>query len=263
MQAQFKTCPKCQHQRTAEETTDPGVCPACGLIFAKWVARSSFVPPSRKRNEDDDTEEADASLAARLVARLGYVPDKVDPLSFWGRVAVLVLMVLWGWKLTGYDYRDGEIGSSLMHPVLLVIHEAGHIIFMPFGEFMTVLGGSLFQLLMPLIVAATLLLQNRDPVGGALGLWWCGTSLLDLAPYIYDASAPQLMLITGKTGADGPHDWIYLLEVFNRITYGPAYGRFAWQLGIVVMLVAIIWAALILLKQKQHLASGGAGMTIE
>ena len=73
----------------------------------------------------------------------------------------------------------------------------------------------------------------------------------------------QLMLITGKTGADGPHDWIYLLEVFNRITYGPAYGRFTWQLGIVVMLAAIAWAAWILLKQKQRLVRGGAGMTIE
>jgi hypothetical protein len=263
MTARFATCPKCQHQRAAGESADPGTCPACGLIFAKWMARSTFVPPSRQRIEEDDTEEADESMATRLVATLTHVPEKVDPLSFWGRVAVLALMVVWGWKLTGYDYREGEIASSLMHPVLLIIHEAGHIIFMPFGEFMTVLGGSLFQLLMPLIVAGTLLLQNRDPIGGALGLWWCGTSLLDLAPYIYDASAPQLMLITGKTGADGPHDWIYLLEVFNRITYGPAYGRFTWQLGIVVMLAAIAWAAWILLKQKQRLASGGAGMTIE
>lgn len=263
MTATFATCPKCRHQRAANETADLGTCPACGLVFAKWMARTSFVPPSRQRVEDEGSDDDEASLATRLIDILTHVPEKVDPLSFWGRVALLALMVLWGWKLTGYDYREGEIGSSLMHPVLLVIHEAGHIIFMPFGEFMTVLGGSLFQLLMPLIVAVTLLLQNRDPVGGALGLWWCGTSLLDLAPYIYDASAPQLMLITGKTGADGPHDWIYLLEVFNRITYGPAYGRFAWQLGIVVMLVAIIWATSILLQQKQRLANGGAGMTIE
>ena len=31
----------------------------------------------------------------------------------------------------------------------LVMHEAGHVLFMFFGEFMTILGGSLFQVLAP------------------------------------------------------------------------------------------------------------------
>jgi len=31
--------------------------------------------------------------------------------------------------------------------VNLLIHEAGHIIFMPFGEFISIAGGSLFQLI--------------------------------------------------------------------------------------------------------------------
>ncbi len=37
----------------------------------------------------------------------------------------------------------------LIDGVNLVIHEAGHIIFMPFGEFMMIAGGSLFQVIMP------------------------------------------------------------------------------------------------------------------
>ena len=45
----FSTCPKCAHARTPEETADPGICPACGLVFAKWAARDSFVPPSLRR----------------------------------------------------------------------------------------------------------------------------------------------------------------------------------------------------------------------
>jgi hypothetical protein len=44
-------------------------------------------------------------------------------------------------------------------------------------------------------------------------------SILDLAPYIYDARDPQLILLGGHTGEDGHHDWIYLLETFDRLQY--------------------------------------------
>ena len=255
MNATFSTCPKCSHQRTPEQTVDPGTCPACGLVFAKWIARDSFVSPNSRQVSAEELEN-EPGLLARLVALPWHVPERVDPFYFWGRVAVLALMVLWGWKLAGYDYRDGAIANSFMHNILLPIHEAGHIIFMPFGEFMTTLGGSLFQILLPLIVGGTLLVQNRDPVGGALGLWWAGISIIDLAPYIYDAAAPELMLITGTTGADGPHDWIYLLQTVNRITYAHAWGRNAHTLGIIIAILAVAWAAVMLWRQKQRLAEG-------
>ena len=39
----------------------------------------------------------------------------------------------------------------LIDGVNLVIHEAGHLIFSPLGEFMMIAGGSLFQVIMPAI----------------------------------------------------------------------------------------------------------------
>ena len=44
-----------------------------------------------------------------------------------------------------------------------MFHEAGHILFSPFGRFMTVLGGSLTQVLVPLLCAGAFLWQTRDP----------------------------------------------------------------------------------------------------
>jgi hypothetical protein len=38
--------------------------------------------------------------------------------------------------------------------VNLLIHEAGHVIFMPFGEVISIAGGSLFQLIVPAVFAA-------------------------------------------------------------------------------------------------------------
>lgn len=244
--------------RQPGDAVDRGVCPACGLIFAKWVDRENFVPPSLRQRQDTDSLEDTPAGWSAIGSRLLEVPDKVDPVSFWGRVTVFVLLLIWSYRLVNYDITEGEIAGSFMHNIILPIHEAGHILFIPFGEFMTIAGGSLFQLLLPLIAAGTLLIQNRDPFGAGLGLWWCGTSLVDLAPYIYDAAVPTMMLLGGHTGEDGPHDWIYLLDHFGKVTRSPVYGHWAHTLGVLVMLAGLGWAALILWRQKARLADSSA-----
>jgi hypothetical protein len=114
--------------------------------------------------------------------------------------------------LIAQDYRTGQMGSSFIHRPLLIFHEAGHVVFRLFGEWVTVLGGTLGQLIMPAILGGALLIKNRDPFGAAIGLWFVGVSLLDIAPYMYDALHPQLMLLSGMTGEDGGHDWIFLFS---------------------------------------------------
>jgi hypothetical protein len=178
-------------------------------------------------------------LKDQFMPRLVHVPERAGTAWLYWRAALLIAFLAWGVRLAALDYRTGEMGASFMHAILLPIHEAGHILFMPFGQFMTTLGGSLFQLLLPLIVAGALLWQNRDAIGAALGVWWCGTSLMDLAAYIYDAKHPQLILLGGHTGEDGPHDWIYLLGVFGKVEQAQRYGFIAHRLGAVLMLLAI------------------------
>ena len=132
------------------------------------------------------------------------------------------------------DYLDDEAGvtcservdsaGSFMHLPNLVFHEAGHILFTPLGRFMIVLGGSLTQVLVPLVCAGAFLWQTRDPFGAAIAVWWAGESLTDVAPYINDARDLQLVLLGGKTGAEVEgHDWEYLLTGPQPLlTYGPA-----------------------------------------
>ena len=50
-------------------------------------------------------------------------------------------------------------GNSFLHLVNLPFHEAGHIISRPFGAFITSLGGTPGQLLMPFICMGTLLIK--------------------------------------------------------------------------------------------------------
>jgi hypothetical protein len=245
----FLTCPKCGHVRQPGETAEPECCPACGVYFAKWATRESFKP---MHSADAGSEEAGpawwTALLGALRERLAHVPQDAGAAHVYSRAAMLALFGVWGARIALMDYRSGEIGASFMHSILLPIHEAGHIFLIPLGHFMTILGGSLFQIMFPLIVGCAVLWQNRDAFGAALGLWWCGASLVDLAPYIYDAKDPQLVLLGGHTGEDGPHDWIYLLGVFGKVSQSHGYGFVVHKLGVLVMVLALIWAGKVLLR---------------
>ena len=61
--------------------------------------------------------------------------------------------------------KDWAFLSSFIHSVNLVFHEAGHVLFAVFGnQTLTILGGSLNQLLIPLIVLITFI-YKRDTAG--------------------------------------------------------------------------------------------------
>lgn len=149
---------------------------------------------------------------------------------------------LWGVALSLMDHRSGEIAGSFLHRPLLIFHEAGHVIFMPLGEWMMVFGGTLAQLLMPILMAAVLWRHHGDRFGSALAIWLLGVSCLDIAPYVYDALHPQLMLLGGRTGEDGAHDWIYLLTSLGLLAHAQRLGAWIHMLGTVVVIGASLWA---------------------
>lgn len=253
MAAVYRKCPKCGFERGADDRADPGVCPACGLVFAKWVQRTLGTDASVDASGEDKSR-AEGRIAA-LLARLTSVEPHTDPMVFWGRVAVYAVLFAWGWYFILMNFRNQEIMNSFMHRVDLVFHEAGHVIFIPFGSFMRILGGTLGQLLMPIIVMAALIVTNRDNFGGSVGLWWLGQSLMDCAPYIADARALELPLLGGGTGLDRPgaHDWENILLDLNMIEHDLQIGAAAHILGAIVMLVAFAWGGYLLLQQHRNL----------
>ncbi len=248
----YKKCPKCGVERGRDERSDPGICPACGLVFAKWVSRTLGV--ARLPREEVREDAGNANAMGEIAARLIHVEPETDPIIFWGRVALFVFFFVWGWYFMALDFRSNDIGNSFMHRVNLVFHEAGHMIFMPFGQFMHVLGGSLGQLLMPAIVVLALVLKNHDNFGGSVGLWWLGQSLKDLVPYINDARDLQLQLLTGHS-QDVPetHDWANILLDLGLIFHEKKIAILANVSGNLIMLLAMAWGGYILLLQYRNL----------
>jgi hypothetical protein len=205
----YTECPKCGHVLSIP-LPDSAACPVCGIYFFKYSQHQTVL--------SSDTQIESSSFNFRELFESLLAPlDEIDVPTFYGRCLALALLALWGCFLFADDYRVGEIGSSFMHNILLPIHEAGHVLLTPLGTFMTILGGSLFQVMLPLGISIAFIWLNKDNFGAAITLWWGSTSLLDLAPYIYDARHPRLVLLGGHTGEDGPHDWVYLLTVFGNL----------------------------------------------
>ncbi|WP_157597935.1 MULTISPECIES: zinc ribbon domain-containing protein [unclassified Rhizobacter] len=249
----FSRCPKCGHAPLPADQSLPAACPACGVILAKLaMVPAGSEPAVRAGRRTAPADDAEGPQPGWL-ARLAHVPPRVDAVRWWLRVALLAGFGLWGLWLISMDFRDGSIAQSFVHGPLLVFHEAGHVVFMLFGEWMTIAGGTLGQLLMPAILGGALLLKNRDPFGAAIGLWLLGVSLLDVAPYVYDALVPQLTLLGGHTGEDGPHDWIYLLGSMGLLKKAQGLGNLVHKLGALVVLVALAWGAWLLKRQHARI----------
>jgi len=176
----------------------------------------------RKRSKDylefekhpaHQEQEADPGPLAQLWARAvepATYPWK--PVSFWALAVTSVcfafLMYLLKTDLMGHH----SFWMRGLHRVNLVFHEFGHPAFSFFGRTMGILGGTLGQLLIPLIVTVAFWRQ-RDSLGCAVGGFWFFENFLDVAVYMADAQVLILPLI-GGLGSEA-HDWRNLFVTFG------------------------------------------------
>ena len=193
---------------------------------------------------DDIRERLEAWLATEDDAPVGG-PHLVF------RAALLVLLAWLFLRLAAAPM--GAYDVPLLDVVNLVFHEAGHILFLPFGSFLTTLGGSLTQVLVPLVCAAAFWTKG-DRFAAAAAVWWAGENLVDLAPYVGDARALQIVLLGGHTGAEVEgHDWEAILGALGWLNHDLALARGFRFCGLACMLAAMAWAAAILRAQYARL----------
>ena len=121
--------------------------------------------------------------------------------------------------------------------VNLIFHEAGHIIFIFFGETLHILGGSFLEILIPVSVVIHFYL-NKYYFSAAVTCWWSATAFLSVSIYASDASARILPLITGDVAS---HDWYNLLLKFNLLTYDDIFGYFFWCCSITSTILIVLF----------------------
>ena len=237
------SCPKCQ----AGQPDGATECVKCGIIFAKYRTRT---PPVRQQAAPQNY----APWVSLVKEWLVDSDTPTDSLRFAGRVVVFLVLLWWGRAFIFTPLETNYTGESFLHLINLPFHEAGHLLFIPLGRFMTILGGSLGQILMPLVCLGTFLIKTRDPFGASVALWWTAESFMDIAPYIDDARAMDLMLLGGVTGkeTDG-HDWNNILTMLGWLEYDHRLAHLAYNFGILLMLASFAWGGLLLLKHYRRL----------
>lgn len=159
---------------------------------------------------------------------MDFKDSKSFKISYW-RIVALLLFALY-------------FISCVVHPnawhfidnVDLIIHEAGHFIFVFFGEFISILGGSLLQVLIPIVFAAYFFIY-REFFSASLLLFWVGYNFVNVSIYAGDAIVVQLPLLGGDSSI---HDWNYLLTQLNILQYTHTVASVIYGIGIFVIVTA-------------------------
>jgi hypothetical protein len=151
--------------------------------------------------------------------------------------------------LTDAEYR------SWFGAITLVVHEAGHLLFAPFGRTLMLLGGSITQLAVPALVGVYLLVRQKDWFGLVVGLAWHSFSSFELATYVADANKGNLALV--GFGDNVVHDWDALLTQWHLLNHCETFAAMIRMWAAAIGLAALaLGGSLLWTMHRQRRAAG-------
>jgi hypothetical protein len=214
----------------AQDLPDNIKCPYCGAhnslesVFCGACYKNLQVPKEVRAEAAARRLLAGAGAQAQA-APVAAAPTQQGPAArLWGRAAIIaglfVFYLQWLRKPNYFSFLDF---------INLAFHEAGHVFLGFFGRFIMMLGGTIFQLLLPALCLLQLR-RKRSNIGWQLCVFWIGESLLNISIYAGDAIKQELPLVGG-----GEHDWTYLLTELGLIAHTPGVAKFIFLLGSAVI----------------------------
>lgn len=151
-----------------------------------------------------------------------------QPARRFAKFALLVFLAVYGFLCLRAPEQ-----WRLLDGVNLAIHETGHLVFAPFGEWMGFLGGTLLQLIFPAAFAARFF-RRGEHFAASVCLWWLAQNCWNISVYIADARAQELPLVGG-----GEHDWTYLLSDAGMLESDLRIAALVRGAGVMIYLVAL------------------------
>lgn len=240
----YQECPKCGFKNPPDKEDES--CPQCGLIFDKWLKNKYKTKTALNTEHDSQHIE---SLVKTLKQKLLHVPESFSKPRIYLNSVIYLMFFIWGWSFILSNHYSSELNNSFMHVINLVFHEAGHVIFRLLGDFMAVLGGSMLQLLVPIIFLFSFI-KAKDTFAASIMLWWFSQSMMDLVAYIDDAQRQEMWLLGGVQGKDMPgiHDWNNILSQLGLLKYDHFLAALVSWLAIFLMFLSFFWGAVLLKK---------------
>ena len=173
-----------------------------------------------------------AAKAGKIIAAASGARPAAEPVAgetrpasrLWARAAMISVLFLFYTR-----WLAKENYFSPLDFVNLAFHEAGHVFLGFFGRFISMLGGTIFQLLIPAVCLVHLKRRGAN-LGWQLCLFWLGQSLLNVSIYAGDAVKQVLPLVGG-----GEHDWNYLLTEVGLLAHTAGVARLIFLAGSAVI----------------------------
>jgi hypothetical protein len=153
----------------------------------------------------------------------------IDKKRFIIAVIASIYFIYYGFSYTEWHFIDN---------VNLIIHEAGHIVFMFFGDFIQLLGGSFLQIIFP-IIFILYFYKNKDYFSSSLLLFWVGQNFINVSVYVSDSIVMQLPLLGGESSL---HDWNNILTMMGLLKYSEKIGFSIYILGFIFIMCAVYYS---------------------
>jgi hypothetical protein len=128
-------------------------------------------------------------------------------------------------------------GFLILDYANLIIHEGGHFFFSWFGDTIRILGGTLGELLVPLLCAAYFFFQ-RETTGFAFSIFWFFENFPYIGTYMADARTAALPLV-----GSGDSDWEILFTLWGLLAQDQKIGATMRILGYLGMFAIGLWLA--------------------
>jgi hypothetical protein len=119
----------------------------------------------------------------------------------------------------------------------LMIHECGHPLFSPFGYTIMIMGGTLAELIVPLLCGAYFF-WHREISGTAFCGFWFFENFPYIGTYMADARAQVLPLV-----GSGDHDWAILFGQWGLLMKDQNIGGAMRAIGWIGMVAVVGWLA--------------------
>ncbi|MCC6819572.1 MAG: hypothetical protein IT579_02480 [Verrucomicrobia subdivision 3 bacterium] len=117
----------------------------------------------------------------------------------------------------------------------LLFHEAGHPIVGLFSQRLEPYGGTLGQLVFPLVLMVSFWRQGQSLSFAGASIWFF-ENWLNIARYLADARRQELPLVGG-----GDHDWHRILSSWHILPYDGTIATTLQAIGWLGMVAACVW----------------------
>lgn len=155
-----------------------------------------------------------------------------------GQILLFLLLIYWSVKLF-----SSKTPWIIIDHANLLFHEAGHFLFMFFGEFMSFLGGTLLQVLIPSSIFVYFYLK-QEHFSSLVVLFWLGDNFINIGNYMKDAKAMSLpLLIDGSI-----HDWNWIFTQLNMLNISAAIGTLVYFIGVACILISLFMILFIIIR---------------